>query len=288
MSESETDRGAVVVTGASRGLGRHMALHLSANGFMVFAGVRRASDLDSIREESNPLLEPVTLDVADESSIVAATDKVSDAVGGRGVAGVVNNAAQVLFGPIEQIPLDEALEQFRVNVVGPMAVTRAFLPLIRRSRGRVVNVSSVNGRLSMPFSGVYSASKWALEAVSDALRMELRPWGISVSVIEPGVFATDVRATSMSAWAEHRKALDEADRSHYQEWFDQMSALVKTVDQSAGDPQLVSDSVLHALTDEAPLTRYVVGEDAEQMMGMVALPDEERDETLLKIFGQRS
>ncbi|MEX0791398.1 MAG: SDR family NAD(P)-dependent oxidoreductase, partial [Actinomycetota bacterium] len=174
MSE---DRGAVVITGASTGIGRATAPRLAAIGFRVFAGVRKQADADSLKQEA-PAVTPLILDVTDEHSIAEAATAVKAAVGANGLAGLVNNAGITVPGPLEFLPAEDLRRQFEVNVIGPIAVTQAFMPLLRAGKGRIVNVGSIGGRVSTPFLGAYSASKFAIEAISDALRVELRPWGI--------------------------------------------------------------------------------------------------------------
>src|SRR5512139_2964504 len=205
----------VLVTGSSRGLGRDMALHLVRNGFQVLAGVRSAADGQQLAAEAGTALHPVLLDVSDPSSIAAAAAQVAGHTGDAGLAGLVNNAGIASFGPLEQEPMARFEQIFRVNVFGVQALTQALLPLVRRARGRVVNISSGNGKLSFPFAGPYSASKFALEALSDALRVELTPWGIHVVVVEPGAMATDIRVKGVEAWAEEHAGLTEAEQALY-------------------------------------------------------------------------
>jgi NAD(P)-dependent dehydrogenase (short-subunit alcohol dehydrogenase family) len=182
----------VVITGASTGIGRDAALHLDRNGFRVFAGVRRESDAESLRNEASPKLEPLLLDVTDAAAIAAAAKRVDAEVGSAGLAGLVNNAGIGIGAPIEFLDLDELRRQLEVNVVAVVAVTQAFLPALRRARGRLVNVGSIGGRVSQPLVGPYSASKFAMEAISESERMELAPFGIDVSLIEPGAIATAI------------------------------------------------------------------------------------------------
>ena len=176
----------VVITGASTGIGAACALHLDQWGWRVFAGVRKQGDAEALRAQGSARLTPVSLDVTDTVSISTAASAVAGAVGAAGLAGLVNNAGIVVPGPIELLPLSDLRRQLEINVVGQVAVTQAFLPLIRAGRGRIVNMGSIAGRMATPFTGAYGASKFALEALTDALRLELQPWGISVSIIEPG------------------------------------------------------------------------------------------------------
>ena len=176
----------VVVTGASSGIGEACALRLDKLGFRVFAGVRREADSEALKRKASDRLIPIFLDITEASSIAAAVDVVAAAVGEAGLSGLVNNAGVVIAGPLEFLPLDQICKQFEVNVIGQITVTQAFLPLVRQGHGRLVNIGSLAGRVAMPFIGAYSASKFAMEALTDALRVELRPWKIRVSLIEIG------------------------------------------------------------------------------------------------------
>ena len=182
----------VVITGASTGIGAASARHLDRLGFRVFAGIRKSQDGERLRAQTSSKLTPIRFDVTDDGSIAAAADTIRAALDGDGLAGLVNNAGIAVPGPIETVPLAEARKQFEVNVLGQIAVTQAFLPLLRQGRGRIVNIGSIAGLTATPFLGLYGASKFALEALTDALRVEVRPWGINVSIIEPGAIASSI------------------------------------------------------------------------------------------------
>jgi NAD(P)-dependent dehydrogenase (short-subunit alcohol dehydrogenase family) len=277
MTETVDHQKAVVVTGASRGLGRTLAVDLSAHGFTVFAGVRKAIDGESLKEDTGGRVHPVMLDVTDLAAVKAAAAEVDDATGGEGIAGLVNNAGVANFGPVEQASMSEVERQIGVNFIGALMVTQQFLPALRKGKGRIVNVSSVNGRISIPFSGIYSATKFALEAISDALRVELEGSEISVSVVEPGATATDIRAGAMADWAARRDQLSGEERELYGESFQKLTAIIEGVDATAAGHEHISRDVLHALTSESPKTRYQTGPDWEQWAGMLTMSDEDRD-----------
>ena len=186
------DAAPVVITGTSTGIGAASAVLLAEKGFRVFAGVRSAADGDALVGRCTGELTPIHIDITDESSISAAVDTVESAVGERGLFGLVNNAGIVKPGPLELQPMADFRRQLEVNLIGQVAVTQAFLPLIRRGNGRIVNVGSIGGHLVLPLHGAYSASKFGMEAVSDALRLELRQWRIPVSHIDPGVTETAI------------------------------------------------------------------------------------------------
>lgn len=279
-----TDRGFVLVTGASRGLGRSVALELARDGFSVFAGVRQSVDGEDLLRAASGEVRPLLLDVTSAEHIAAAEVEVRRATAGRGLAGLVNNAAVFLLGPFEQTPLAEIEALFRVNVLGVIALTQRFLPLLRQARGRIVNVSSANGKLSFPFVSFYSASKFALEALSDALRVELQPWAIEVSVVEPGVTRTDIRSRGALSWTERHGSLGPDERALYERSYLSLRDLTPQIDEGAADHHFVVEAVHHALTADTPKTRYLAGPDTSQWMEMAALPDRERDAAFAKMF----
>jgi NAD(P)-dependent dehydrogenase (short-subunit alcohol dehydrogenase family) len=178
----------VVITGSSTGIGRACALMLDRNGFRVFAGVRKDADGDALRSAASESLTPVRVDVTDAASIQAMAEHVTAEVGGAGLHGLVNNAGTTLPCPIEYLPIEDFRRQLEVNLVGPLAVTQALLPLLRRGhgQGRVVNVTSGAGKAGVPLMAPYVSAKHGLEGLSDVMRLEFRQLGIQVAVIEPG------------------------------------------------------------------------------------------------------
>ena len=284
MAEDGNAPKAVVVTGASRGIGRTIALDLTEHGFRVFAGVRKPADAEILREDSGGRVSPLMLDVTDPAGVKAAAKEVADATNDQGIAGVVNNAGVAVFGPVEQASMSSIDHQLQVNLIGALRVTQQFLPYLRQGKGRIVNISSVNGRLSIPLSGIYSATKFALEAVSDALRIELKPWGISVCVVQPGAVDTDIRSVAMDLWAKSRDELSEDERELYEESLQRLRGILENVEATAAGHEHVSRAVLHALTAETPQTRYEAGPDWEQWAPLIALSDEDRDRAFLEMF----
>ncbi|UCC83870.1 MAG: SDR family NAD(P)-dependent oxidoreductase [Gemmatimonadota bacterium] len=284
MAEAEGVGKAVVVTGASRGLGRSIAMDLSARGFRVFAGVRKAADADRFREENLEQLRPIMLDVTDAGTIESAAEEVAGATGERGIFGLVNNAGIIgVYGPVEQISMAAVEEILRVNLVGAMAVTQRFLPQLREGKGRIVNISTT-GKISFPFASVYCASKFGLEAVSDALRVELNPWGIPVSIVQPGLTDTEIRRVAMQRWGEQRGGLSADERELYEDKYEKLQSVIERLEETAAGHEYVTEAVLHALTAQSPKTRYGAGPDWEQWATLIALPDDERDEVILKMF----
>ena len=275
-----------MITGASTGIGAACALHLDRLGWRVFAGVRKQADAETLKAQSSPRLTPISLEVTDAVSISTAAGAVAGAVGQAGLAGLVNNAGIVVPGPIEFLPLTDLRRQLEINVVGQVAVTQAFLPLIRAGRGRIVNMGSISGRMATPFTGAYAASKFALEAMTDALRLELAPWGIAVSIVEPGAVATPLwEKAAKTAEAMLGAAPPEA-LVLYGEAIEAVKRTAADAAKRAVDPVDVARIVEHALTAARPRTRYVVGREAKFRAAMALLvPDRVRDNLVAKAMG---
>ena len=214
------------------------------------------------------------LDVTDAESIAAAQSAVADAVGERGLAGLVNNAGISVAAPMELVPLDELRRQMEVNLIGPVAVTQAFLPLIRKARGRIVNIGSIGGRISTPVLGPYSASKYAIEAITDALRIELRPWGINVAVVEPGSIATPIWEKGQGSADELEAGLTPEAQAMYAGTIAAMRQAAREAERRGIPPDAVAKAVAHALTSKRPKTRYLVGFDARLQAALATIvPD---------------
>jgi NAD(P)-dependent dehydrogenase (short-subunit alcohol dehydrogenase family) len=263
----------VVITGASTGIGRACALRLERMGMQVFAGVRKASDGEALAE-GRPRITPLIIDVTDAGTIAKAQATVTDAVGPRGLAGLVNNAGIGVGGPLEFVPLDEMRRQFEVNVFGQLAVTQAFLPLLRKATGRIVNIGSIGGRLASPFIGPYSASKFAMEALTDALRIELRPWKIDVMIVEPGSIATNIWDKAKTTTVELERDMTPEAKALYGNSIDAVKAFIADAEKRAIPADRVAKSVAHALTSKRPKTRYLVGTDARLQAALATVaPD---------------
>ena len=284
-TKNSTHPRAFLVTGASSGIGRATALLLDRSGFQVFAGVRRSEHGEALRQQVSDRLTPILLDVTDPQSIEAAVSSVSDALGGRALAGLVNNAGIDIAGPLETSSVADARLQFEVNVFGLLAVTQAYLPMLRQSPGRIVNIGSVLGRLAIPFMGAYSASKFALEGLTDALRIELRPWGIHVSLIEPGPVATPLWSKTHLLAGMNEERVDATAKLYATANVAAHAAFTK-FGQTGISPERVAAKVFEALTAPNPKPRYLVGRDAKALSWLAALvPDRIRDRMLIKQFG---
>ena len=266
-----------VVTGASTGIGRACALLLHSKGWMVFAGVRRAEDGDALRQAASDRLHLLPLDVTAPEQIRAAAARVAAAVGQSGLDALVNNAGIAVAGPLEFVPPAELARQLEVNVIGQVAVTQPFIPLLRQARGRIVNMGSVSGLVSLPFMGPYSASKFALEAITDALRLELTPWGIGVIIVEPGTIATPIWDKSGAAADLLAAAYPPEAQTLYGGTFAALRERVVAAGKRGLPPERVAAVVLEALTAERPRTRYVVAPGGAAVRVMRHLPDRTRD-----------
>jgi NAD(P)-dependent dehydrogenase (short-subunit alcohol dehydrogenase family) len=264
---------AVVVTGTSTGIGRAVAAHLSSRGFRVLATARHPSETGT--------LDGIELDVTDEASIRDAAAAVETAVGEQGLHGLVNNAGTAVSGPLEFLELAEIRRQFEVNLFGQIAVTQSLLPLLRPAKGRIVNISSISGRIAAPLLGPYAMSKFAFEAFSDALRRELEPWEIEVAVIEPGAIQTPIWDKSIESSRARVEAMPSIVRELYGRRIEQMTERARRMSEVAVPAERVAEAVHDALTARRPKTRYLVGTDARVAARLAwLLPDRLLDRLL--------
>ena len=255
-----------LVTGASTGIGRACALHLSGLGFNVLAGVRDTADAPDN-------LEPVRLDVTSESDVAAAAERV-----GGELHVLVNNAGIAVSGPVEVVPVEAWRRQLEVNLLGQVAVTRALLPAILRARGRVVNMSSIGGRVANPLFGPYSASKFALEAVSDALRREVAEHGVRVISVEPGGIATPIWDKGLDDGRRIMAGMPEEAARRYARLIPAVTKVAERLARDGLPPGAVAEVVGKAITSPRPRARYVVGRDAKvQAIAARLLPDAAMD-----------
>jgi NAD(P)-dependent dehydrogenase (short-subunit alcohol dehydrogenase family) len=274
-----------LITGCSSGVGRATALHLDRRGFRVFAGVRKDEDAASLASDASSRLTPVMVDVADADSIDACLQRVREETT-DGLAGLVNNAGIAVYGPMESVPLDELRNQLEINVVGQVAMTQAFLPLIRKASGRLVFVSSIAGRThSMPFFGPYSASKWALEAIADALRVELAPWDIKVSLIEPGAVESEIWSKGFDEFEDVIGRSGPDTRPTYEASLRRGLKIFQMLERRGRPAMIVAKKIDHALNSRRPRPRYVIGPDARFQVSGNFMPDRVRDKVISKTLG---
>lgn len=283
MNESGGARSALV-TGASTGIGYAIAAELSRNGFAVYAGVRSETDAQRLRA-LHENIQPVTLDVERSGDIEAAAHLVRERA--LPLAGIVNNAGIAFGGPLEYLSIETFRKHFDVNVVGTLAVTQAFLPLLRASKGRIVFMTSVSGQIAPPFNGPYASSKFALEALADSLRMELLPFGIDVVVVAPGNVRTPIWQKGRDACSQLASNLPEAARMQYGKKLEQLLRITEHAERTAIDPEAVAKSVAEILTTRRPRTRYFMGEPPQWQRRIAALlPDRWRDDLILQRFNR--
>ena len=288
MSSQNATLQSVVITGASTGIGEACALELDRRGYRVFAGVRGEKSAKNLRSQASDRLTPVMIDVTDADQIAVAAETVRDTVGDAGLAGLVNNAGIVVSGPLEFLPVDDLRRQLEINVIGQVAVTQAMLPLLRVGRGRIVNMGSISGFATGPYTGPYSASKFALEAVTNALRLELRNSGIKVSIIEPGNVKTPIWDKAIAAAEEKaERASPEAERL-YRHDMEQMRKASLEMRDTGMPVECVVRAVLHALTARRPKIRYPVGVQTHLVSFLFRFfPDALRDVIILRSLGLR-
>ena len=248
----------------------------------MLAGVRRAADGERLAAEFPERLHWLELDVTDTAAIAVAVEQAGSIVGSHGLTGLVNNAGVAIGGPLEFVPAALLRRQFEVNVIGLHAVTAAFLPLIRRGHGRIVNIGSISGKIASPFIGPYTASKHAVEGLTDSLRLELAPEGIHVAVIEPGQVRTPIWDKGVAAFSETSERFPPEALARYGMRLRVFRWLLERAPRVAVSPEVVADRVVHALTSSEPRTRYVVGSDARVRLWLTRLlPDRVMDAIVL-------
>ncbi|WDD36962.1 SDR family NAD(P)-dependent oxidoreductase (plasmid) [Nostoc sp. UHCC 0926] len=256
----QSTKGAVVITGTSTGLGRVTALLLDKQGYHVFAGVRTEKDAESLKQAASGDLTPIIMDVTKPEQIQSALEFVSLAVGDEGLFGLVNNAVVAVSGPWECIAIDDLRWQFEVGVFGLIAVTQAFLPMIRKAKGRIINISAIGGRLASPFFGPLVASKFALEAITDSMRMELHSSEVEVLSILASSLNTEV---SEKVEVIYQKTLDNMSletKAIYGNFYRKFMEAVVEGNRQGMPPEKVADVILETLEARKPKRQYVITE----------------------------
>jgi NAD(P)-dependent dehydrogenase (short-subunit alcohol dehydrogenase family) len=262
-----------VITGASTGMGRATALRLAADGYIVFACVRKMADGHPIAaaKGSAGQIIPVLLDVTDAGQIASAAAAVAERTGDAGLSVLVNNAGIGVFGPVELAPLETVRWQFEVNVTGQIAVTQAFLPLLRRARGRIVMIGSIGDRTSMPFGEPLGASKAAIASISEALRQELAPWDIKVILIEPASIRTEAVEKFASDAERTIASFSDEGRALYGDMYRRMVNAALPRLRKGSDPGVVADTIATAVAAPRPRARYLVGRDSRRIATLAAV-----------------
>lgn len=280
--------GAVVVTGASTGIGRACALRMARGGATVFAGVRKLADGEPLVAQGGPRVQPVLLDVTDADNIAAFAEALPDRLGDLPLTGLVNNAGIAVGGLQEYLPRSEWQRQFDVNVHGVIETTRALLPLLLKFKGRVVNISSMGGRVSSPYMAPYHASKFAVEAITDSLRMELRPFGVWAACVEPGAVKTEIWGKGNALIERLRNELPGEALERYDSGLAVMSKFTVDAAQRGVSADAVAEKVEHALLSGRPKTRYLVGRDANTMVFLKWLLPDRVFEAMVAAFMSRA
>ncbi|MCR6490492.1 SDR family NAD(P)-dependent oxidoreductase [Amycolatopsis sp. OK19-0408] len=261
----------VVVSGASTGLGAATARELATRGYHVLAGVRRDRDADAIRADG---VEPVLLDITRPEHVRALAERVAADPAGRPLRAVVNNAGISVNAPVEALPPAEWRRVFEVNLFGHVALTQALLPFLHRSRGRIVNISSVGGKVAMATYGAYAGAKFALEAVSDALRRELAPHGVQVVVVEPGAVRTEMGERGAATATDLAAEMSPGNRQRYGELVRAVVAQSLAFTRAGLPAAKAGAIVADVVTARRPRTRYTVGRDAAMLTRLTRfLPD---------------
>ena len=257
LADTSADQKAVLIPGASSGLGRVMAETMAANGYFVYAGARKDKDLEELTAIEN--IQGVRLDVNRQDQIDAAVKTISEA--GRGLYGLVNNAGVVVVQPLIEIEEQDFDFQMNVNVYGPYRVTRAFAPLIIESKGRISIIGSISGTLSSATWGPYSMTKFAMEAYADALADEMKSFGVDVSLIEPGAYRSKIGKSALERMAERDQSADE---SQFSKAMAESVNWLSRFENDQGDPAEVAATVMKALFDDDPKPRYLIVPTQEQ------------------------
>lgn len=264
----ENDK-AIVITGTSTGIGKVCALHLDKLGYEVYAGVRKQADGDNLKEEASSRLKPIILDVTSTESISSAVSIIEKETGGN-LFGLINNAGIGRGGALEVTPVTEIRKLLEINVIGLMAVTQSFIPMLRKAKGRIINIGSTSGYLAFPGASLYSASKFAVRATTDSLRLELKPFGISVSLISPGAIESAIWEKGREYKEELRKTINPDIAELYtplRKFGDRLNKEVKKIPAVE-----VAKVVAKALNLNKPKRYYFVGNDAKGAAKISKIP----------------
>lgn len=274
----------VVITGASSGIGKASVAVMSRAGWKVFAGVRKAADGTKLQAAYTGV-RPLIIDVQDAASISSAAREVESQLNGPGLAGLVNVAGIGMVRPIEYAPLHDVHEIFEINVFGQIATVQAFAPLLRRRKGRIVNITSVGVNIAIPFGGLLNASKSAFSMLSDTMRLELRPFGIHVATIEPGAIATPAVEKTLGDIEGVIASLPDEAKAQYGSMLRNFARIAYSREKNGSSPEVVARAIHHALTSDRPRIRYRAGKHAKLLVTLPKLlPEWLMDEIRLRMF----
>jgi NAD(P)-dependent dehydrogenase (short-subunit alcohol dehydrogenase family) len=287
MSDTtELHQPSVAITGAGSGLGRALAIKLAAKGYRVFGTARSELHVADLLEVSNGNVALTLADITDQSAVTAWVNKVSEEVGERGLDVLISNAGTLTPGPLEVIPLDDIRREFEVNVFGALAVINGFLPALRKSRGRIVQIGAMTGRLPVPFDGPSSASKAAFEALADVYRAELKPFGVAFVMAQAGNMRTGGPAKTAAALKRLADSMTAEQRGLYGDVFGKFSDVLNTMQNAGLSAEASADRVIELVEQVPPPIRAAVGDDAEQILRLVReKSDTELDALRLQLIG---
>jgi NAD(P)-dependent dehydrogenase (short-subunit alcohol dehydrogenase family) len=276
----------VAITGAGSGLGRAMAIKLAARGYRVFGTARSETDAADLEKASAGNAAVTLADITDQHAVTAWVGKVSDELGERGLDVLISNAGTLTPGPLEVIPLDDIRREFEVNVFGAMAVINGFLPALRKSRGRIVQIGAMTGRLPVPFDGPSSASKAAFEALADVYRLELKPFGIAFVMVQAGNMRTGGPAKTAAALKRIADTMTDEQRALYGHAFGKFTESLNSMQNAGLSAEASADRVIELVEQEPPAIRAALGDDAEQILRLVReQSDTELDALRLQLIG---
>ena len=272
----------VFISGASSGIGLATAQLLDKQGWRVFAAALPTDDFSPLVNSTSDRLITLPLDITNADEISKAVEEISALVGNDGLQAIINNAGIQIVGALETLSVDALRQQFEVNVFGHFQVIQAMLPLLRQSKGRIINISSLMGKVAMPILGAYSMSKHALEGMSDVLRLELAPFGIDVVVIEFGAINTPMTNSMKMLLNNQCNNLTSEEQANYQGLYDGMAETLEAQAKSATSPEKVADVILDALTREKPKPRYAISPAVNGLMMMRKFAPDEVGDSILK------
>jgi NAD(P)-dependent dehydrogenase (short-subunit alcohol dehydrogenase family) len=276
----------VAITGAGSGLGRAVAIKLAAKGYRVFGTARSEMDAADLEKASAGNVAVTLADITDQHAVTAWVGKVTDELGERGLDVLISNAGTLTPGPLEVIPLDDIRREFEVNVFGAMAVINGFLPALRKSRGRIVQIGAMTGRLPVPFDGPSSASKAAFEALADVYRLELKPFGIAFVMVQAGNMRTGGPAKTAAALKRISDAMTDEQRALYGYAFGKFTESLNNMQNAGLSAEASADRVIELVEQVPPPIRAALGDDAEQILRLVReQSDTELDALRLQLIG---
>ena len=269
----------ILITGASTGIGKACAVYLAKKGFTVYAGVRKETDAENLKSICSERIRTVILDVTVPKLIADSLNIIENETDGKLFA-LINNAGIGRSGVLEALPIEEIRKVMEVNVIGLMAMTKAMIPLLRKNKGRIINIGSTSSFLSFPGASAYAGSKFAVRAITDSLRLELNPFGVSVSLVAPGAIESEIWKKSKSYKEKLRKNISPQIINDYKTVINFGDKLLEKVKPIPADE--VAKSVEHALTAKKPKRYYYVGADCKGVVKFSKLPMSLTDKILLK------